>query len=92
VELNAIVEEMLERNSGVLGALVEERAEVTNPRDDILGSRSVEGLKRSVQLLKVALLFGRERLELTDLLEDAGWRGARGCEVDEVIDLGSSRG
>jgi hypothetical protein len=37
VELNAIVEEMLERFARVLGALVEERAEVTNPRDDVLG-------------------------------------------------------
>jgi hypothetical protein len=37
VELNAIVEQMLERFARILGALIEKRAEVTNPRDDVLG-------------------------------------------------------
>ena len=36
-ELRPIVEQMLQRLSRVLGAFVEERAEVTNLRDDILG-------------------------------------------------------
>jgi len=39
VELNAIVEEMLERFSRVLGALVEQRAQLANTRDDVLGSQ-----------------------------------------------------
>ncbi len=92
MEQNAIVEQMLERFSGVLGALVEERAEVTNPRDDVLGPRGVEGLERRAELLKVALLPIRQCFELSDLVEDASRRRAGGCEVDEVVDLGSSRG
>ncbi|MGB5373094.1 MAG: hypothetical protein WBN15_04885 [Polyangiales bacterium] len=92
MELNAIVEQMLERFSRVLGALVEERAEVTNTRDDVLGSRGVKRLERRAELFDVALLPIRQCFELPDLFEDATWRRAGGCEVDEVVDLGLSRG
>ena len=42
MELYAIVQELLQRLACVLGAFVEKCAEVTNPRDDVLGRWRVE--------------------------------------------------
>jgi len=91
VKLNAIVEEMPERLARVLGTLVEERAEVTNARDDVLGSWGVERLERRAEFLKAALLPIRQCLELTDLLEDARRRRPCGGPASVAVVTESAR-
>jgi hypothetical protein len=71
VEVNAIVQELLQRLACVRGALVEQGVEVTDTSNYILGRWRVERFERGSQLLNAANLSACEDFELTDLLEEA---------------------